>query len=360
MVCRAKSAVTGKKPALQSRRLKTDTRLGIYNCYARCHLLQNIVVLQPFSANELKRIRAEYYRGIRLSTEQVVTHAGVKKLSNAGIRARYKVQDVATLMEKRVLMFFIKMAVVDNELVRAALSASFAHDTMWTRLFAALNKLRAAVPGNLTHLPAASPDSIDAWSQFVVGDIAGWKLMVRKYEGAADDAQDENADPEHVHVEASAELETAPETDGLAEGLAAILEEEEALLCFSCEDCSYKGKSNAALQAHRRRAHQAFSDLSARVRTATCDGCDLNFGLRTRVLDHFRQSPRCAAWVRANIEPMSPRTFEQVRLATNGQDESQSRLLVPKPGRKPKGIKPPTCAYAPKFADGAQLLASQS
>eukprot|EP00971_Amphidinium_carterae_P159249 3157202-Amphidinium_carterae.1 len=80
--------------------------------------------------------------------------------------------------------------------------------------------------------------------------------------------------------------------------------------------------------------------------------CDLNFVKRTRILDHFRQSPRCAAYVMTHAEPMSPRTFASVRMETRHQDESQSRALIPKAGRKPKGIKPPTCAYAPKFVDG--------
>eukprot|EP00971_Amphidinium_carterae_P094815 1876225-Amphidinium_carterae.2 len=272
---------------------------------------------------------------------------------------KYKVPDLVTIMEKRVLIFFIRLATVDNELVRAALSATFAKQTLWTRLFEALNNLKHTLPVALGELPAASKSTVDQWTQFVVWDIGRWRALVKGYKGVSMPVTHGATHCDEDEAKSDADQEVTPETDGLAEGLAAIIAEEEELYKFACEDCAYKGKTNAALQAHRRRAHQAFSELSMRVRDAQCAACDLNFGLRTRVLDHFRQSPRCAAYVLANVPPMSPRTFEKIRLETKNQNDTQSRLLVPKPGRKPKGLRPPTCAYAPRFIDGEQLVASQ-
>eukprot|EP00971_Amphidinium_carterae_P216565 4299041-Amphidinium_carterae.1 len=327
MICRCRSAVTSKKPALKTRRLKVATRLALYNCYARCHLLQNIAVLQPFTAAESKRVRAEYFRGLRICTDQVVEHSGVTKLSNAAIMEKYKVHDLETLMEKRVLTFFIRLATVDNELVRAALSATFAKQSLWTRVFQALNNLHRTVPTVLADLPVASKTTVDQWTQFVVWDIGRWKAIVKGYKGVSTTAANAETYYDDDEMQIDADHEVTPETDGLAEGLAAIIEEEEDLYKFACDECAYRGKTNAALQAHRRRAHQAFSELSMRVKDATCVACDLNFGLRTRVLDHFRQSPRCGAYVLANVPPMSPRTFEKVRLETKNQNDTQSRLL---------------------------------
>eukprot|EP00971_Amphidinium_carterae_P180967 3590313-Amphidinium_carterae.2 len=55
---------------------------------------------------------------------------------------------------------------------------------------------------------------------------------------------------------------------------------------------------------------------------------------------------------------MSPTTFARVCKEARGKDETQSRLHVPKPGRKPPGERPPTCVYQAIFVSEQQLAAS--
>eukprot|EP00971_Amphidinium_carterae_P316355 6287999-Amphidinium_carterae.1 len=83
--------------------------------------------------------------------------------------------------------------------------------------------------------------------------------------------------------------------------------------------------------------------LSIRVSSATCAACLLNFGRRARVRDHLRDSRRCAAYVMEHEEAMTPTTFADGLSKSRGLNKSKSGMLLPEPGRKPRGERPPTC-----------------
>eukprot|EP00971_Amphidinium_carterae_P331699 6465441-Amphidinium_carterae.2 len=54
---------------------------------------------------------------------------------------------------------------------------------------------------------------------------------------------------------------------------------------FQCSTCDFASRTRAGLRMHERRAHKQFDALSLRTTSPKCPCCDLNFGLRTRVLD---------------------------------------------------------------------------
>eukprot|EP00971_Amphidinium_carterae_P182653 3624746-Amphidinium_carterae.1 len=74
---------------------------------------------------------------------------------------------------------------------------------------------------------------------------------------------------------------------------------------FQCVNCEFFSRTNAGLQAHRRRSHNQHSDLSLRVSTTSCEACSLPFGKRWRVLDHLRNSKRCASYIMEHVQPLS-------------------------------------------------------
>eukprot|EP00971_Amphidinium_carterae_P033787 665661-Amphidinium_carterae.1 len=130
-------------------------------------------------------------------------------------------------------------------------------------------------------------------------------------------------------------------------------------LRFLCDTCGFASASNRGLQSHKRRAHNFHTPLSLRVATPKCEACDLNFGTRARILDHFRTSPRCATWVLANVDPMTPTTFARVLMEARTVNETHTRVILPKAGRKPVGDRPPQCGHVAAFADEAQRMASE-
>eukprot|EP00971_Amphidinium_carterae_P265895 5274536-Amphidinium_carterae.2 len=364
MLSRARAALRDKKVALRSKSIGLKSRVGVHSIYVRCHLLQNVAILQPFQQGQLQRLQAEYLRGLRICAHMEVKHGDDFKYSNAQVLDKCNVPALSVLMDKRVLAFFAKLVVTDNILVRAAITVSFAEHSMWMRVTAALNNLLAYFPVALSALPAATRATLGVWAQYSILHSAHWRELVRTYGNPVRGGDAGTAAAGELVVPPAG---AAPGPDGHGVHLApdddeapAVPQDEVAapVVTFDCELCDYKGKTFTGLQAHRRRSHQIHTPLSLRIASPQCDCCDLNFGTRARILDHMRQSKRCANYVLAHVEPLTPRSFAAMMERNRHLDESGSRPLLPKPGPKPKGERPPTCSYTPVFLDENQRLAS--
>eukprot|EP00971_Amphidinium_carterae_P026853 529794-Amphidinium_carterae.1 len=289
MLSRARSALADKKAALSTRHISIASRLSLHSFYIRCHFLQTVCVLQLFPKSLMARLDAEYVKGLRVCTDQVVMHSGDVKLSNEDLLAKFCVPALLVLMERRSLAFFLKLATVAH---RTHLG-TFQLQT--TRRF--------------------------MWASFAVNHRDAWLVLVKAYKQpdkggvrkqgppAASVAEDKRACPYPSQEQEQAQLqEVTPEgivppsdIDRMASSPRPSSACQEAGLAvhepsadtapakapFACLHCSYKGKSNAGLQAHLRRAHKIFDPLSIRVSSSTCAACDLGFGTRWRVLESW-------------------------------------------------------------------------
>eukprot|EP00971_Amphidinium_carterae_P193523 3840098-Amphidinium_carterae.1 len=308
MLSRSHAALKDKKPALRSKHLELKSRVCVHTVYVRCHLLQNVAVLQPFGQRQFERLQSEYMRGLRLCAGMETTKTTDHNYSNSQVLAKCSVPSLAVLMHKRALSFFLKLAATDHPMVRAALVASFDKCSFWTRIFEAINALRCFHSSMLSFLPIASRTSIGQWAEFAIHNSAAWHSLVKMYskplgpplsqldahqdqsrqEQPSQDSglfppDDDTAPPGHEPVLISSDEE------GPVQRSAAVLDAAD-IGAFACDLCTYQGQSFRGLQAHRRRSHDIHTPLSMRVTSAKCDCCDLNFGLRHRVLDHLRTS----------------------------------------------------------------------
>eukprot|EP00971_Amphidinium_carterae_P271605 5389359-Amphidinium_carterae.2 len=355
MIARSRSAIKEKKIVLMSSRLTIPSRITLYTTYVRGHLLQNVAVLQPFHFALLARLRSEYIRGLRVATGQTRTAANLETISTDAMLLARKLSTLEVLMERRALMVFFKLCICDNMLVRAAISVYFGKGTMWERIFLALNQLRKCTrTGEVASLPVASLDTIGIWAQFVVVHHDAWPTIVGNYSGAVD--ADHDGLPELAHEDEHVDEDA---------GRGSTLPAEEApfigpVAMFQCDTCDFASRTRAGLRMHERRAHKQFDALSLRTTSPKCPCCDLNFGLRTRVLDHYRTSVRCGRFVMEHCEPLSPTSFAQMLERNQNVDETDSRQFIPKAGRKPPGQRPPMCAVSAVFVDSDQLAASRA
>eukprot|EP00971_Amphidinium_carterae_P053344 1050698-Amphidinium_carterae.2 len=313
MLNRARSALADKNPALSSKPISIASRFAIHSIYVRCYLLQNVAVLQVIPSSLMQKLDAEYLRGIRLCTNQVVTHAGDLKLSNADMLARFGVPTLTVLMERRVLSFFLKLATVDNSFVRASLAGSFSRLTLWHRTFHALNSLRECKMEVLDRLPIADQATVYDWATFAVNHCELRAALVKSHKRIAPmgdpkvfrgvpQARSTDGGNEQ-EVDQASQHPSADDQEQTPEGMAPVLSsdivagdsrpgtadvaggDEPAADPLQCSHCNFRGKSNAGLQAHLRRSRQIFDLLSLRVATAECEACDLNFGTRWTVLE---------------------------------------------------------------------------
>eukprot|EP00971_Amphidinium_carterae_P283427 5626471-Amphidinium_carterae.1 len=109
---------------------------------------------------------------------------------------------------------------------------------------------------------------------------------------------------------------------------------------------------------HGRRKHDLQSPLSLRLVSNICPSCELPFDTRDRALDHLKTCKRCNRYVLAHIPPMSNAELRSVLDKEKGKDYSWSRAVMPKPGPKPPGERPPRHAVAPLFASQDQEAAA--
>eukprot|EP00971_Amphidinium_carterae_P000546 11051-Amphidinium_carterae.1 len=187
MLTRARSALADKKTVVANRRLTRKSRLGVHCTYIRGHLLQNVAVLQPFPAGLAAKLEAEYCKGLRVCTDQVVAFAGDHKMTTSAIMLQYDIPRLSVLMERRTLGGLFRLLVSDNLLVMAALSADASSRSCWKRIFSALNNLRAAKPGLLGHLPHAEMNTMDPWIEFIIHHDREWPAILKSYRGVQAD-----------------------------------------------------------------------------------------------------------------------------------------------------------------------------
>eukprot|EP00971_Amphidinium_carterae_P349589 6491093-Amphidinium_carterae.1 len=406
MLARSRAALTDKRAVLANKRLTKKSRLGVHCTYIRGHLLQNVAVLQPFPVGLLAKLEAEYQKGLRVCTDQVVAFAEDRKMTTKAIMMQHHLPHLSVLMERRTLGSLLRLLVSDNPLVMASLAADASSRSSWQRVFQALNNLRAAKPDLLGHLPRAAIDEMDPWIEFIVLHAREWPSILKSYHGIpveSDDPRDdvrvgsdagydwqgqhpeENdigvaaADPEMPEPAVPVAPAFVPEPVGAQSDVIAVSDDDDLrplteLVAppavqqpvehpvpprFHCDLCEFTSASYRGLQSHKRRAHNVHTPLSLRVAAPNCGACNLNFGTRARILDHFRTSPRCATWVLANVDPMTPTTFARVLREARAVDETHSRVVLPKAGRKPAGDRPPQCGHTAIFADELQRIASE-
>eukprot|EP00971_Amphidinium_carterae_P248407 4931611-Amphidinium_carterae.1 len=349
MLYRSRAALKEKRPAMKSKHIGLKSRVCIHSVYVRCHLLQNIVVLQPFGQVQFEHLQSEFLKGLRLCADMEVTQDADTKFTNAQVLAKCEVLPLDVLMDRRALSFFLKLITVDHSMVRAAITASFERTSFWARMFAAINRLQGYHASALASLPRATQHTIGEWASFAILDPCTWRSLVKTYGKVPVVVPHRNADavyhPEQLQPAlseraADRDFVMVSSDDEAAVRDAAAVDAVDAVP-FSCDLCTFIGKSFAGLQAHKRRSHNIHTPLSLRVTSPKCDCCDLNFGQRHRVLDHLRTSKRCADFILANVEPLSPVSFDRMMEANRYLDESDTRMLLPKPGPKPKGIRPP-------------------
>eukprot|EP00971_Amphidinium_carterae_P180966 3590313-Amphidinium_carterae.1 len=293
MLNRARAALSEKKRALTNQRISiaSRARLAIYNVYVRCHFLQNIAVIQLFPKALMQKLEAEYLRGIRICTDQVVKFAGDVKLSTEAMLGKFGVPPLSALMERRSLSFFLKLATVDNIFVRSTVAGSFSSRSSWQRTFAALNSLKECQSIELRDLPPADENSVYAWATFAVNHRerwcamaknhkqrkpwntdAGWHGVLRPGSERVSASQEDNAE-DQIDLDAALLREDALVPSSLqstpiaeithsaideAEDPAAQAPEEDPL---QCPHCNFRGKNNSGLQAHLRRSHKIFDPL---------------------------------------------------------------------------------------------------
>eukprot|EP00971_Amphidinium_carterae_P329873 6462612-Amphidinium_carterae.4 len=100
---------------------------------------------------------------------------------------------------------------------------------------------------------------------------------------------------------------------------------------------------------HQRRKHGVQSALSLRTTSHVCPCCHANCGRRARVLDHYKNSRRRAAYTMEHVEPLSPGSFDVMMKLQRKIDQTFSREHIPKPGRKPAGGVERGCGIVPPF-----------
>eukprot|EP00971_Amphidinium_carterae_P205408 4076597-Amphidinium_carterae.1 len=113
-------------------------------------------------------------------------------------------------------------------------------------------------------------------------------------------------------AQASYPAEQADDRDDAAPIDGVGQEASDAQPCFQCTECDFTSRSNAGLQAHRRRSHNRHSDLSLRVSPTSCEACHLPFGKRWQVLDHLQNSKRCALYSLDHVQPLTPTSLERM------------------------------------------------
>eukprot|EP00971_Amphidinium_carterae_P137439 2723849-Amphidinium_carterae.1 len=229
-----------------------------------------------------------------------------------------------TFLDWRRLMFFLRFAIVECEVVRQAACLEFGKLSLWPPLFDALQRLRTAVP-MMHDLPVPSALTLSDWANFAILHPQEWTQWMHDFEGLAkqDAGLPGSIDPHKtvwdVDVAQDSDREDkAPFAVVLGLGLndpTAQIQDETPVPEFPCTICDFKGKNRGGLVTHMRRKHGVQSELSIRTTSPVCPCCKVNFARRAR-------------------------TF--------------SRESVPKPVCKPPWERPPPVVYLPQSVDNMQ------
>eukprot|EP00971_Amphidinium_carterae_P160458 3180841-Amphidinium_carterae.1 len=312
-------------------------------------------------------MNAAYMTGIRTCAGKI-SHSGTTHHdTDEAILSRFHLPTLDELLDRRRLTYFLRLVTVDCELVRACASAYFGPHSFWPDMFKALNRIRVST-SCLLELPPASADTVDTWAIYVIRHHEDWKTLVKKYrfrpiDGVAPGNQDEAAH----NIDDASQLNAPAEVDSDDVPLAVLFdlprappEGAEMPVAHACHLCEFIGKNHAGLVMHLRRKHNVQSDLSLRTATPECPSCNTNYGTRARVLDHYRTCLRCRNYVLDHVPPMSEEEFAEMMQRERYVDQTHTRASLPKPGRKPPGIRPPTTEYKPVYLDPLQEATVQA
>eukprot|EP00971_Amphidinium_carterae_P094899 1877798-Amphidinium_carterae.1 len=324
-----------------------SVRLQLLRTYVTCHLLQNAAVAPRLPDSDYYKLRAAYMHNLRKVTAELTTSMQPSTKSDEQVCSHFKQPTYLTLYDRARLNFLRRLLIVDTPAMQAVLAADTSKFSVWSGMFSSLQRLRRTGFDDLAEMPPPTSESLQQWIQFVLLRLDTWKTLVRRLH---------SADPPHYRARVAGlhEAEEHPdETTSLAEAVAEALSH-----AFPCDMCTFVGKSKAGLAMHRRRKHNAHSDIASRIRSPVCPACNLPFENRHRAIDHMRDSPRCKQWVLANVSAMSPDELAEVYAANRGVNVAVTREYIPKAGRKPPGVKPPMNAVIPAYSSDGQRAAS--
>eukprot|EP00971_Amphidinium_carterae_P282262 5603482-Amphidinium_carterae.1 len=345
-LARAASAFKQRKKVFSSNQFNVPTRLNLYSMYVACHLLKNAPVLTKLPDREYHRLRSSYVLQIRKVLRESSTSQAVSTLNDEALFARYRITTFLALLDRRRLKALPRLLRGDSAPLRAALSAYYGTGSVWTGMFSSLARLQQNQAVTLDMLPCPGEHSIEQWCEFVLVDDDRWNGLVRSHKCA---------DPPITQVKTSSGAHS--EDQSLAQCMAELLEEV-GLPVFPCELCEFKAKSKAGLAMHCRRKRELENELSLRLASAKCPACGLTAATRNRALDHLRLSKRCRAYAEAHVPMMSREELLRVQAIEQKLDHSWTRTVIPKPGPKPPGYRPPLNGVRATFCDDAHAAAA--
>eukprot|EP00971_Amphidinium_carterae_P102627 2031534-Amphidinium_carterae.1 len=312
MVSRTLVELQLKRRLLTSSSLVHKDRLMLFSIYILCHLLLNVAILPKFTAAQYDKLNAVFMRGVKMCVDRVSSGAEVFHDRHSSILSKFSFRDYQTFIDKRKLTFFLR------------LTASMRASPPGTSGALRVNTGR---PGSLCYLHHQE-----------------WKKWVHDFKGPPADTSGPAVHPDPAVVQPevydSEWEDTAPLSAVFSLGVGRDSDRDQPAE-FPCSMCGFKGKSQAGLVMHQRRKHGTQSDLSLRTTSPVCPCCHTNCGRRARILDHYKTSRRCAAYTLEHVEPLTPKSFDDMMKLQRNVDETFSREHIPKPGRKPVGLRPP-------------------
>ena len=116
-------------------------------------------------------------------------------------------------------------------------------------------------------------------------------------------------------------------------------------LNFPCACCNCAFASQKARDSHARAKHGVRSPFQARVRSAICPCCGVDFRQRVRCLNHLgdRRRPRCAQYVLLHCPLLSQADAERLnevdrRARSDAYRAGHSRVSATSPALNARGI----------------------
>eukprot|EP00971_Amphidinium_carterae_P087577 1732841-Amphidinium_carterae.1 len=357
-LAKAHSAFASRSKVFASKEFSVRTKLQLLRTYVVCHLLQNSGVSPAFSDSDYHRLRSAYYHYVRQVVKEHATSVCHSLLTDSDICIRFDVPSFLTLVDRTRLNLLRRLLIADTAPMQALLAAAQDHGSVWSGMLQSLRRLHKSGLDALSELPVPTLPSLPQWIQFVLSHLDSWKSLVRQGSSpdpprvevrkeratsmtAEQDARHQEAATDLNHVN-SGEVETHPEM--------AVVQPENAP-GFPCTvaGCAFTGKSLAGLRMHERRAHAIQSELASRITTPKCPCCHLVHATRDRCVDHLRHSARCKRFVEQNVPALNAEGMKLVYQANRGIDLSASRMIIPKPGPKPPGERPPCNFVEPAY-----------
>eukprot|EP00971_Amphidinium_carterae_P165369 3278068-Amphidinium_carterae.2 len=317
------------------------------------------------------RLRSCYVQLLRKVLLESSSTFRISQLSDQNLCTRFCVPTFLTLWDQRRLMALPKLITADSPPLRSLLAACHSPLSIWSGHFASLARMQRS-HASLAHLPSPSMASLSDWCNVMIGEHSNWKAMVKSHKvldpprrRASTGAPDHSLDPQHPELFPG---EIVPVQSSDSRGDSSLLHDSTPVLPpiehkvhpFACSfpQCTFLAKTAAGLAMHSRRKHNVQTPLSLRLRSHLCPACDLPYDTRDRALEHVKASKRCRTYVMQHIEPMLPEELRLVLDRERGKSYAWTRPVIPKPGPKPPGEKPPRNAVTPLFADADQRAAA--